>query len=64
MRLFFDVPDTEPYGPGASRLLEKWHKVPVERKEASLLEFHRLLWEGLLEGLRESYIKRGAVWHD
>jgi hypothetical protein len=64
VRLFFDTPDTEPYGPGASKLLEKWRQVPADSREGALFEFHRLLWEGLLEALRNSYIKKGAVWHD
>jgi hypothetical protein len=63
-RLFFDVQDAEPYGPGASRLLENWHRVPVDGRESALLEFQRLLWQGFLEDLEESNIKKGAVWHD
>jgi hypothetical protein len=64
IRLFFDTPETEPYGPEASRLLESWREIPADKRESALLEFHTQLWQGLLEGLRESYIKKRAVWHD
>lgn len=54
IRLFFNVPDSTPNSPGEQRLLDNWHKIAPERREAALGEFQRQLWQGLLNGLRAS----------
>jgi hypothetical protein len=54
IRLFFGTPDSEPNGPTAQRILDAWHEVPQERREAALLEFQRQLWEGFAKGLQQS----------
>jgi len=59
--LFFDTSDSEPYGPEADGLLKNWAEVPQERREDSLPEFQRLLWQSLLEGLEGSGPRRRGM---
>jgi hypothetical protein len=77
VRLFFlgDNEETSPRAPEAEELLAAWHMIPVERREAALLEFQRQLWQGLLDRLENSsrgpqpgeepyryLVKEGAEW--